>query len=345
MGILSQLIPLVKPLTVLIGPAPIFYLYRSWQSIPTSLQNVRRPLPRPSLISITILLVASLLYLGVALLGRSENIFYLTNSRFVVPSSVLQTRLAKLRPLTPNDHTLIERLATSLSERLNYAVYGPTPLINCGWCLSKQVQQPNDPVAIGEATYYLLFSLPQLITPYLFHAFILGATTTPFLTSTQTTRNLRTYVSYVLGLILLAELWILITFNGNTNAAAHELKDVEWLHWDLQSFRYTCLAIISVLQAGIVYTFDTGMVVLPPSETDKMFQLGLIQENIAQRMKLARTVKGVVMQNPEWREKVEKWWESQRVGNVEIPEELRLQWETEARRWVDGLIQIEQKTS
>jgi hypothetical protein len=342
MGILSQLIPLVKPLTALIGPAPLFYIYRSWQSIPASVQPVRRPLPRSSIISITILLIASFLYLGVTLLGRPEHIFYLTKSRFVVPSTVLQTRLAKLRPLTPDDYTLIERLATSLSERLNYAVYGPTPLIHCSWCLSEHTQQPNNPIYIGDATYYLLFSLPQLIAPYLFHAFILGVTTTPFLTSTQTTRNLRTYISYALGLLLIAELWILATFDGSTNASAHELKDVEWLHWDMHSFRYTCLAIISALQAGIVYAFDTSMVVLPPSETDRMFQLGLIQENVAQRMKFARTVRSVVMQNPEWRGKVEKWWNSKRVENVEIPEELRQQWEADARRWVDGMIQIEQ---
>jgi hypothetical protein len=100
---------------------------------------------------------------------------------------------------------------------------------------------------------------------------------------------------------------------------------------------------ISALQAGFVYAFDTGMIVLPPSETDRIFQLGLIQENVAQRMKIARTVRDVVMQNPEWRAKVEKWWDNKRVENVEIPEELRQQWEADARRWVDGMIQIEQK--
>jgi hypothetical protein len=279
----------------------------------------------------------------VVLLSGSENIFYLAKSRFVAPPTVLQTRLAKLRPLTLDDHKLVERLATSLSERLNYAVYGPTPLIHCSWCLQTHAQPPNDPVRIGDATMYLLFSLPQIIAPYVFHAFILGATTTPFLAFTQTTRNLRTYLSYALGLVLAAELWILVTFDGNANASAHDLQDVQWLHWDLYSFRYTCLAIISIIQAGFVYIVDTGMVVFPPSETEGMFQLGHIGENIAQRMKLARTVRGVVMWNEGWRGKVEDWWEKRRVENVEIPDELRKQWEMEARRWVDGIIQIEQK--
>src|SRR5437667_4571313 len=119
MGILPQLLSLLKPLTVLIGPAPLFYLYRGRRFIPTSFQQHGRPLPRQTFFAILLLGITAFVYLSIYLLG-AENIFYVTRAPFVTSSSVLGTRLIKLRPLTEDDRVLLERLGTSLSERLNY---------------------------------------------------------------------------------------------------------------------------------------------------------------------------------------------------------------------------------
>lgn len=343
MGFLPLFIPLLKPLTVLIGPVPLFYLYHFWQTIPPSIQRRRRPLPIQSLVAIIILAFSSLLYFCIFSLGNSENIYYLTKARFITSPSILQTRLSKFRLLTADDQILLERLATSLSERLNYAKFGPNPLTHCAWCLMTR-NEPTGSITLGDATMYLIFSLPYLAWPYLFHAFILGVTTTPFLTTVQFSRDMRVYLVYVLGLILAAEVWILVTFDGNVNSSAYELQDVIWLHWDLNSFRYSALAVVSGLHAMIIYVVETGWMVLPPSTNDRLFQIGTIGENVGQRTKLARAIRGVVMQNAEWRQTVERWWDKQRIlERPEIPDDFRTRWAPEARKWVDGMIKLEEE--
>jgi hypothetical protein len=151
-------------------------------------------------------------------------------------------------------------------------------------------------------------------------------------------------MSYVLGLLLAAELWILATFDSNVNSSAHELRDVIWLHWDLHSFRYTALSITSLVQAAIIYVVETGLIVLPSSMVDKLFQIGVVGENAAQRMRLARTVRGVIMKNSEWRARSIRWWDKQQTPEQpEIPEEVKVKWETDVRNWVDGMIKIEEE--
>jgi hypothetical protein len=190
---------------------------------------------------------------------------------------------------------------------------------------------------------YLLFSLPSIVTPYLFHAFSLGLATTPFLTRTEITRDLRVYFAYALGLILAAELWILLTFDGNVNSSANQVGEVVWLHWDLYSFRFGCLALLSAVHAGLIYVFETGWVVLPGSKEDRLFQIGTLAETVGARIALSRTVRRTVMRGS-WRERVLAWWDKQRVDErAEVPEEVRERWTREARQWVDGILKFEDK--
>jgi len=344
MRILPQLTPLLKPLTILIGPAPLFYLYRSWQSTPSAAPHQRRPLPPQSLIAIIILLITSVVYIWTLLLGGSENVFYLTQSRFVTPTSVLQSRLAKIRTISDNDQILIDRLSTSLSERINFATIGPTPLIHCAWCQSPHKDAvTNTTISIGDANMYILFYLPQIIAPYIKYAFLLGITTTPFLALSQTCRDLRVYLSYALGLALAAEIWILATFDATVNSSAHDLRDVTWLHWDLHSFRYTCLTMICILHALIIYVIETAWVVVPPSEEERMFQVSVVGENVVQRMRLTRTVREVIMRSVEWRLRGERWWERRRERETDVPEvsaTLKRKWQLEAQNWVDAKIKF-----
>ena len=338
MGILPLLFPILKQFTILVGPAPLFYLYRSWQSLPASVQRNRYPLPQTSLLAIAILLFASLIYLTVSIFGGSENIFYSTDARFITPSNVIATRLSKLHPITQDDKVLIDRLSASLAERINFAIYGPGPLTRCTWCLTTH----NEPDSQGDATMYLLFSLPQIFAPYLIHAFILGVTTTPFLARGYVTRDMRVYVSYLLGIVMATEIWILLTFDGTMNASATNLREVTWLHWDLHTFRYTSLAIISLLHALLVYILDTGFIVLPAAMEDRLFQLAAMQENVNQRIRFTRIVKSVVMKKSRWRSKAESYWDDQRGKEPNVPEEIKAMWEPEARKCVDGMIKFEE---
>jgi len=339
MGILPQLLQLVKPLTALIGPAPLFYLYRSWQSSPPVISHCRRPLRRKSLLAISILLSLFFVYLALLFFNIPENVFYLTKTRFTASSSIIQTRLSKVRTVTPDDAVLLDRLATSLSERLNYAIHGPNPLVHCTWC---QMPLKDHQFTLGDGNMYLLFSIPHIVAPYLFHAVILGITTTPFLSQSQIARDLRVYLAYVLGLVLAAELWILVTFDVNVNSSANNLGEVTWLHWDLYSFRFSCLVLISALHAGLIYVFETGWVVIPGSKEDRLFQIGVIVDTVNQRMKLARTIRATVMRDDKWRDRVLEWWGKQKIEQrMEIPEEVRQKWRIEGRNWVDGILKFE----
>jgi hypothetical protein len=315
-------------------------LYRTWQSSPPVISPQRRPLPGKSLVAISLLLGTALLYLAILLFLAPENVFWTTNTRFAASSSIIHTRLQKLRALTKDDLALLDRLATSLSERLNYAIHGPLPLTYCTWC---QVPIKDQTFTLGDGTMYLLFSVPSIVTPYLFHAFILGFATTPFVTQTKITRDLRVYIAYALGLILAAELWILLTFDGNVNSSANQMGEVVWLHWDLYSFRFGCLAVISAVHAALIYIFETGWVVLPGSKEDRLLQIGTLAETVGTRIALARAVRRTVMRGT-WRERVLGWWDKQRVDEqTEVPEEVRERWTREARQWVDGILKFEEK--
>lgn len=338
MGILPLLFPILKQFTILVGPAPLFYLYRSWQSLPASVHRSRHPLTVTSLLSIAVLLLAALVYLITAVLGGSENIFHLTNARFTTPSNVISARLSKARPFTQTDGVLISRLSTSLAERISYTIYGPEPLTQCTWCLSTT----DDGGTHGDAAMYLMFSLPQILSPYLVHAFILGFTTTPFLARGYVTRNMRVYISYLLGLVMATEVWILITFDGTVNAPATALREVTWLHWDLFSFRYASLAIISLLHALVIYLLDTGAIVLPATMEARLFQLAAMEEDINQRMRFTRTLNGAVMKRLAWRTKVVQYWDAQRGNEQAVPEEFKSLWEPNVRKFVDGIIKFEE---
>jgi hypothetical protein len=94
----------------------------------------------------------------------------------------------------------------------------------------------------------------------------------------------------------------------------------------------------------IIFVIETGTIVLSPATEDKLFQIGIIGENVGQRIKLARTVRGVVMKNSEWRARNVRWWgKQQRPVEEEIPDEVRKKWEVDARTWVDGMIKIEEE--
>ena len=94
----------------------------------------------------------------------------------------------------------------------------------------------------------------------------------------------------------------------------------------------------------IIYVIETAWVTLPPSEEERLFKVSNVNENVAQRIRLARTVREVSMKNGKWRQRVDKWWDKQRGKNEDVPEiplEVRQKWEAEARSWVDAKIIFE----
>lgn len=66
--------------------------------------------------------------------------------------------------LSNYDTQLLEHLKTR-DGRLLYAMYGPTPLIECVWC------------SVGEPMSYLYYMIPKIAWPHLLHTAVLGLAT------------------------------------------------------------------------------------------------------------------------------------------------------------------------
>jgi hypothetical protein len=66
-----------------------------------------------------------------------------------------------------------------------------------------------------------------------------------------------------------------------------------------------------------------------------------VSEMIPPRVKVARLLNRVIFNNKVWRDLAEKWWAGkERDGMGEIPDDIKLQWEGDAEKWIDEVVQI-----
>jgi hypothetical protein len=137
-----------------------------------------------------------------------------------------------------------------------------------------------------------------------------------------------------------AEVWIKLTFDFTKNAGATNLSEVIWLHWELYRFRYLTLAVISLVQSLVVYIVDTGMVRRPATTEERIRRSVQISEAVSAKVKISRLLCEVIMKRKEWSMSAEKWWAGRERDAADIPMEVKLQWERDAQKWIDEIIQI-----
>ncbi|EME84025.1 uncharacterized protein MYCFIDRAFT_214585 [Pseudocercospora fijiensis CIRAD86] len=249
-GTIQSLLLLVGPLLL---PKAIAY-YRSLKNRPPT---QIKPLQKKTSYALTVLFTSGLLALiSTFPLFAPENIFRLTESRLHTSAGVLLTRLASLRPLTPQD----EELRTifdqgGLEARLLYARYGPDVVLNCSLGKAGEMEAARN---------YLIYAIPKLLAPHLFHLFALGVATSGFLSGREGARWRTIAIIAGLGLAIGETLWIAY-FDDTPNVRSVRVNDVNFIHWKMAVWRGLGIATTDGVLGWIIWLQATGRAFLSPT--------------------------------------------------------------------------------
>lgn len=175
-----------------------------------------------------------------------ENVFLKTQSRLQIEPSVLFARLRLLRDLTPTDETLRIKLS-SMQNRLVYLAYGPDTLLNCIWC---STGDGND------AQNYLLYSLPKIVAPHIFHLGILGLATSSFVGAEGS--RFRTHATIAGLVLMIVETWYLGTYDLSGNKKARMLQEIDFAHWRVRFIRYLSFAAVDSVLGLVLWLTSTN---------------------------------------------------------------------------------------
>ena len=213
------------------------------------------------------------------------NIFELTNSRLHIPTDVLFTRLALIRPLTPSDEALKEKITTPMyvllppppalivplnlhrlhihptrRTRQIYLRLGPSTLLTCPFC------HPTD------SNSYLLHHLPtKILLPHLLHLLLLGLATSTLISSPSIT-TFRTKLSLSALALTILDIYITTTASSSTsiNRALTSNSPVppRGVYRTSLTLRPLSICLHDVLAAGLVYLSATNRLpFLVPSQS------------------------------------------------------------------------------
>lgn len=230
------------------------------------------------------------------------NIFDVTNSRFHIPTDVLFTRLALVRPLTSLDEALKEKINTPMyvpillrspingpvlplthrRTRQLYLRFGPSTLLNCPFCHSTD---PNS---------YLLYHLPSnIVLLHLLHLLLLGlATSSPI--SGRSANILRTKLAISALALAAIDIYLTSTYTPlipNPNSPSPPLS----IYWTALTLRPLSICIHDVLAAAIIYISATNRLPFlfatsannPESQRSRQIHL-LTQSSVALQTALAK---------------------------------------------------------
>ncbi|CZS98675.1 uncharacterized protein RAG0_07302 [Rhynchosporium agropyri] len=301
----------IKSLLMLFGPILIpkgISYYRSIRNAPTIHGIYIRPVPPHVFRALTILFVASAVFLLKTLpIFGAENIFTLTQSRIQTPTDVLFTRLSALRPagLTANDNLLRGRL-NSLDSRLLFFQHGPDVLSECTFC---NADDPNS---------YLYYSLPSILAPHLINLVILALVTSGLLTGKEGAIWRTTATTGAASLALL-EIYLVASYQPQVNARAVRAEDLDFFFWKMRVYRGVGLAALDALLGWVLYLSSTNRAFVTPLTTPERIEVSSRILDAA-RAKLNATVilRNTIQRNEDLRNMNSAYWahEGQVMGGV-----------------------------
>ncbi|ERF76154.1 hypothetical protein EPUS_01488 [Endocarpon pusillum Z07020] len=207
-----------------------------------------RPLPAKTSRGLNILFLSICLFFFMSLPSHSPsyqpNIFELTKSRFHIPTDVLFTRLAMVRPLTSSDEALREKITTPIMRQL-YLRFGATTLLTCPFC------HPTDPNS------YLLHHLPtNTLLPHLIHFLLLGlATSTPI--SGPSTNAFRTKLSLSALTLVILDFYLTTTYS-NSIPPSNSPSVPHGIYWTTLTIRPLIICAHDILSSALIYISATN---------------------------------------------------------------------------------------
>ncbi|EGO56296.1 hypothetical protein NEUTE1DRAFT_130301 [Neurospora tetrasperma FGSC 2508] len=305
----------IRSLTIFFAPVLLpkaFGLYRNFRRGPQSVYGPIKVRPVPSSVrrALLLLLSLSLAYVALALLPiySPENIFRLTQSRLQIPVDVLFTRLASIRPPSAADNALRHKFV-NLQSRLLYLQFGPDVLASCPFCSS------DDPKS------YLYYALPSIVAPHLFNLGVIALVTSCIFTGRDgfKWRYLATMASLVIGG---ADVYMVSSYNPQTNARALRLYEIDFFHWRQRSLRFLVLTLLDCLLATLMYLSSTNrMFVNYPSPAERVETVVRQLQQIKGKVNAVGVMQNTISRDEELRARGNAYWQHEVRLMGEVMEE------------------------
>ncbi|KAF1993744.1 hypothetical protein P154DRAFT_527515 [Amniculicola lignicola CBS 123094] len=254
----------VHSLIILFGPFLLPRLVNFFNTARATSRSVPiRPVPPKVQRALNLLFLSAVCSLVLTLPKFApENIFIRTQSRLQIAPDTLFARLRLLRPLTDEDESLRSKFQLNGQNKLLYLVFGPDTLLNCIWCAT-----PDG----NDFQNYLLYSLPKIVTPHIFHLGVLGLATSSLIGAEGS--RFRTHVTVAGLCLVIAETWFFANYDLATSKRAKVLQEVDFAHWRIRMLRYLAFAVVDIALGLVLWTTSTNRWLAKP-------------ENIAQRLEM-----------------------------------------------------------
>ncbi|KAI1506539.1 hypothetical protein F5X99DRAFT_7029 [Biscogniauxia marginata] len=305
----------IKSLLLFFGPILLpkaIGYYRSIRHAPQQPGLGVRPLPPLALRGICIMAGAALVLLLTALPALApENVFARTQSRLQIPTDVLFTRLASLRPggaLADADAALRARFV-NLESRLLYLQFGPAALADCPFC------------AADEPRSYLYYALPALLAPHLVNLAALSlATSAPV--SGRDAARWRPLAATLASLAAVLDVYVASSYNYQLNARAARLADLDMFFWTSRAWRGALLAALDLLVAALVYLSGTRRAFArPPGAAARVEAVTRQLLAAKSRLNAVGIVKNTSIRDEELRGRAQAYWQHEGRLMREVMEE------------------------
>lgn len=283
----------------LLLPKAIGY-YRSFRAGPAARGVAIKPLPPKVLRSLTLLGLATIIYLGLSLpLFAPDNIFVRTQSRLQIPTDVLFNRLAALRPgkaLTDTD-TYLRAKFVNLESRLLYLQLGPNVLTDCPFCSAE------DPRT------YLYYAVPGLLAPHLFNLVVLSIATSGLMTGPEGSKW-RTPAVLASAAVAAFDVYFVTSYNYQVNSRATRLADLDMFYWSVRIYRLVTFALINSAFATLLYLSSTNRAfAAPPSPAERVESVTRQLMMTKSKLNALGIVKNTAIRDEELRERMQSYWQ------------------------------------
>lgn len=230
------------------------------------------------------------------------------------------TRLAPLRPLTPQD----ERLRVVLNEggldaRLLYAQYGPKVLTDCAFA------KPGDSDA---SRTYLFYALPSLTGPHFAHLVVLGLVTSRLLGG-RAGASWRTLATIAALALAAADVYFIAAYDPKANLRSTRATDIDFAFWKARVWRGIGIAALDAGLGWFIWLQATGRAfVAPLTAGERVTEHATAMEALLVKNRGLGVVRNGTVRDAATRGVVERYWvkEGEVMQNIcEEPEVLAAQ--------------------
>lgn len=165
-----------------------------------------------------------------------------------------------------------------------------------------------DPKARDAGLTYLVFALPTLLAPHVFHLGVLGLVTSGVFAGKDAARW-RT-VALIAGVVLaIADFGVLATYDHGNNARATRPSEVDAFFWKRRLVSRLCVCAVDGLLGWIVYLTATKRAFVEPAPPAERVEASTRQlEAVLGKLRGLGAIRNVVFRDTLLRSKLERYW-------------------------------------